>query len=565
MQQITQITTVETMSTVDLAFTQLAQWFKSKIHTQINELLATNPKLLILSNQETTAFDAYINSFGDPVIKQSYNCRTCKNFFNGVGSIVYIDPELELKPFGLADYKDDSIFDTIPDSMIKSAYMAVYDFVKTAKTVSIFTKETFDLRSDKYFGFEYTGDWSHFAVNKDTQKNLIEYIKTSVPSVEKAGHGYGRSELTHLNNFFDEVALVFNGKLLPRSELRTREMSTWDELCKWVDGVKEQRTNLMRLELITNGLSKLSVRGGPLGQLIQWLANGEETQVAFNKYYGMCSPLKYKRTTRAPSGLEFEKSVAFLEQNGYDKFLPKKLLSINDYALYPDFLYWTPKKEVISDSETTSIFAKQRKIIEANKTKVKEEPVATNELRTSINFFVETFLPNIELIDISIEKMYHYNSFVAGAMVHNTEPNSGSMYKDGKAVQPFSFHELQNQYSRAVRINDTTVQGLYVNKVPYGEFHSYQLAVILENMEFITEIPMPIFADSLINDLQQHSRTIDNWCSLNKLNVNDNGEIVNDEKQTGFLMLSINNTFTITYRDNGGTLIKRDIILTSVN
>ena len=65
MQQITQITTVETMSTVDLAFTQLAQWFKSKIHTQINELLATNPKLLILSNQETTAFDAYINSFGD--------------------------------------------------------------------------------------------------------------------------------------------------------------------------------------------------------------------------------------------------------------------------------------------------------------------------------------------------------------------------------------------------------------------------------------------------------------------------------------------------------------------
>lgn len=565
MQQINQITSVLTIEEVDLSYSELITWFKNKINEKINSLLESDLKLLILNSQKNTVYDVYINSFNDPIIKQSYNCRTCKNFFNGIGSILYINENMESVPFGLVNYKDDVLFENIPDSEVKRAYMNVFDYVKESKHVDVFTKETFDLKSDKYFGFEVTGQWAHFSVNAETKKKLINLFNTSVPSTEKAGHGYGRSELMHLNKFFDEISVVHNGKLLARSELRTREMTVWDDLCAWVDSVKDQRINLMRFELITNGLSKLTVRGGPLGQLIQWLANGEETQVAFNKYYGMCSPLKYKRTTRAPSGLEFEKSVAFLEQNGYDKFLPKKLLSIDDYALYPDFLYWTPKKEVISDSETTSIFAKQRKIIENKETKVKAEPVSTNELRTSINFFVETFLPNIELIDISIAKMYHYENFVAGAMVHNTEPNSGSMYKNGKAVQLFSFHEFQNEYSREVKINDTTVHGLYVNKVPHGEFHSYHLAVILENMEFITEIPMPIFADSLINDLQQHSRTIDNWCSINKLNVNDNGEIVNDEKQTGFLMLSINNTFTITYRDNAGTLIKRDILLTSVN
>lgn len=538
-------------------FRKFAAWFKPRATALVEEHMALEtPAFVRVENVDL--YNVFVSNFATPELQQEHTCSACKQFLRGLGSfgvIKQLEFGLAVVPFALP-YLDDAFEEEVPE-LYHKPYRSILNAL-TQNKHSILKASDIDVKSD-YFGTEEAGGYAHMSLDYSVIKRtkINEYFMKTLPN--PTGHGLGRAEIKSTQDWLDICYSAFEKATIPAAELLKRDRPILNEIATTLNQAKAyNRSLVVKIMLIQNGLRFLHLRKTTVGALIEAIAKGDSFEAAFKEYSKYTDPRNYMRPTRMPNEVEFEKSVAFLTENGYAEFMPMRLATWKDLEEH-DMLNWSKAEPIVEvTDQPTDIFAKQRKRV-TNPVATPPAQITTLPTQTcSLFWFINKILSkpeNIVKVLFTPPKL-HWGSF---AISHKTERNN--LFADGKMVRPFTGVQPINHYDlpRIVEMPHSEVDGIRiwegVDEDDIGGVH-----FIFKDASWKIALTPPLFAETLVPELRPHRRTIEDWSRLNLMNVDENDKVIPFENAVLALPMGVGQSVTITFADN----TKRRFDITSV-
>ena len=244
-------------------FKPMADWFKDANKKHMSYLMSEyevgNGCLLLSRNQ---LFSTWLNSI-DQEKRQTYHCRACKSFIDGIGAMLYVHPETyEVEPFALPPVDENT-----PKEWVHS-YSILREELKRSKSLMI-PREN-HAKIGNWFGspesvVEGKGHFTHFDAfmpENELRQWLVEYLPEAT--------GFGHIEVKIMLDWFEAIEKTDFEAIIKDDVIN----DDWDNL-ELFKQIKEnmRNPNINRLIYVRYNLAKtghhlLKLRNSSIGQLV---------------------------------------------------------------------------------------------------------------------------------------------------------------------------------------------------------------------------------------------------------------------------------------------------------
>ncbi len=514
---MTEVNTTPTLCTHDHnAYDAKADKQYHDLRTGLNAIIATHAQELSkqIANPETDDVLRLVRIGGDVFghflagidesIRQQYNCRTCKQFFNGFGSLAFLTKELKVIP--LAFPTDESVWLPLTGEVFEQAYrnvLAAFD----VKSVSPMTVAMHAEMGD-FLGTSERGGFNHIC-HTDVV-GIRAFLEGLLIDTVSMGHGFGQPEMVQIHDAFRKYneLVVEKAFAIPRDRLRERDLYELDLCVKmtkdYMSKNADQRTLWVTRYLMDLGLGIVHFKNSVVGALIEDLQK-LSAEDALNNYYAYTDPVKYKRKVALPTEKQFEESVKFLEDNDYTRKLEMRFATMEEVL---PIYKWVPT------AKTADVFA-------ALRSKVKNEDDAKRLALPAEQISISGFNTVLEeLIEKGELKSIGYKSEILqyGIVARNVADDAGDAYVDGSIIHPFYMAETAQMRTGHVKFDSHQVHGIFT-AASNGGRKLYVLSFGGGEVNF--GIRPLNYVETLNDELKPHQRMIDAWDKTKYLNPTD--------------------------------------------
>ena len=372
--------------------------------------LMSQHKLFVVNLERNALWEAYLDCFTDPVIKQEHNCNCCKSFIRQYGNIVAI---VDNKIVTMWDFEIDGIFIEVPKvlgnlvrkSPIQSEYLC-----DPAKLVTNFTfneelfkwtnfyceipKELDNLVSCDTVklgtDFNVTKElvkWSHFYV--ELPKTKVYRGNLSIDSVIEESSStkqvFKRSlDEISIDSIETVLELIEQNSLYRGSEFKAM-LSTFLAHKKAYD-----KSTSKDIYAWSNYHIGGKIRNTAIGTLLVDLSNELELDQAVRKFEAMVAPANYKRPTSLVTPRMVEDAKATIQDLGLTESLQRR------YAVIDDL----PIEQVIFIDRSIS---KEKDVFDSITTTLVNHKQFTKVEEISLEAFIANVIPTAKSIEVLFE------------------------------------------------------------------------------------------------------------------------------------------------------------------
>lgn len=509
----------------DSSFKPMADWFQEASRKHIEDMMieieAGNGVLLKSTGDIFIKFLLAI----DADVRQEYNCRSCKTYLNGVGSIVFVkEGTYEVIPFGLPPADEN-----IPAEWAY-AYSEARDALLASNSFTVLQKD--EAAVGNWFGTPCSThqdgrNFTHFYAGVEDEA-LRGWLIDVLPKYDK--HGVGKSEVTASLEWFETI-LKTDWSSIRETDVKTNDWSTLSIFQSIKDALSNRNVDrgiYARYWLAKTGLLVLQLKNSSIGTVIQNIADGNGTEVALAKYKQMTDPRYYKRAIRLPNEQEFEAGVKYLEEKGYDKYLPLRMMSFDE--LVPYFVWVKPVTAAVGETKKASLFDNLRdKVVKNESEKVNKELFA-NAIGISLAGFIDTILNGPD--KIHGVKYLNDVAFIGGFSTPVDE-GASAIFNDNTLPINWNFTQYMSRIGKlgsgtVAHWNnvdlDKSCDGLRVCVPRNGR--DRVLALVYDNTTWLEKLQTPCFADNYISELHVVRRLLEHWGRTTPMNIDENGDLI---------------------------------------
>jgi hypothetical protein len=332
-------------------------------------------------------WEAYLDSFDDPIERQDHNCNHCKSFIRQFGGIVAIKNH---KIATLWDFEIDGIFAKVPKNL--------GEIVRKAKIVDVFISSEAQLGTKSNYA-EKTGiTWSHFnftlrSVRVYTGVKTIDSyrgdMRTNKQVLERA--------LTELKISASETVLdLIDQNDLYRGQEHAKAVRSLLDKQKEYAALPVENRELFLWENIN--FPNARIRNTAIGTLLIDLSEGMELDAAVSRYESVVAPQNYKRPNAIVTQKMVEEAQKTLISLGCEAALYRRHANVTDIKV-TDLMY-------VNRSSTTS----PSNIFEEVKTDLPIHPKTLKGFtEISIENFVSDILPSVQSLEVFLENRLEGN------------------------------------------------------------------------------------------------------------------------------------------------------------
>lgn len=536
-------------------FRKFAAWFRPRATDQVLKFVEQAKEgtrlLFVRSNSDVTLYDVWVKNFETEALRQEHTCHACKRYLNGLGTFGIIAGDLDrVDSFALPD--DDEAFELeVPHEYHKPYRAVLKAFYSSGWNIPL-VAEIEDYGD--IFGTEEAGGWSHMALEyaRITRRQLTNLFTQQFANPQ--GTGLGRAEIKTSQDWLNTL-IEFGETPIPLDKIRNSDKPVLEAMRKFAAiAVKKgvDRGLMIRADMIVNGLHFLRTRNTVIGVLVEDLAKGISLNTALESYGKYTDSRNYMRPSRLPSEGKFAQDVKFLTENGYDKFMPMRLATMDDLREYGSLMWEEAKPEVIAqdiDENPLGIFGKQASKMQAAKGNAPKERKWSNvgTERISHRSLVLDVFNKPELIDsiIFAPNSLYWGSF---AVPHVVEGNN--LFENGEMVRSFIAAEQIPAYNAHRYYKFDVPQKFTAYRIAKDkETDAHHVYLIADNCQWLVPISPPLFAASLNKELRECRHTIEDYMRQNPMNVDLEGKVVPIENAVLSVPLLVNHSITIRFKD----------------
>lgn len=337
--------------------------------------LMSQHKLFVVNLERNALWEAYLDCFTDPVIKQEHNCNCCKSFIRQYGNIVAI---IDNKVVTMWDFDIDGIFTEVPkvlgklvrEAPIQSEYLC--DYAKLGIDFNV-TKELIT--------------WTHFYV--ELPKTKVYKGSLSIESVigesSSTKQVFKRSldEIT-IDSIETVLELIEQNSLYRGTEFKAM-LSTFLAHKKTYD-----KSTSKDIYAWSNYHTGGKIRNTAIGTLLVDLSNEMELDQAVRKFEAMVAPANYKRPTSLVTPRMVEDAKATIQELGLTESLQRR------YAVIDDL----PVEQVIFINRSIS---KEKDVFDTLATEVVNMKHLTKHAEITLEDFITNVVPTAKAIEVLFE------------------------------------------------------------------------------------------------------------------------------------------------------------------
>lgn len=337
--------------------------------------LMSQHNLFVVNLERNALWEAYLDCFTDPVIKQEHNCICCKSFIRQYGNIIAI---INNKVVTMWDFEIDGIFTEVPkvlgklvrEAPIQSEYLC--DHAKLGTDFNV-TKELIT--------------WTHFYV--ELPKTKVYKGSLSIDSVI----GESSSTKQVFKRSLDEISidsiktvleLIEQNSLYRGSEFRAM-LSTFLAHKKAYD-----KTTAKDIYAWSNYHTGGKIRNTAIGTLLVDLSNEMELDQAVRKFEAMVAPANYKRPTSLVTPRMVEEAKATIQELGLTESLQRR------YAVIDDL----PVEQVIFIDRSIT---KEKDVFDTLATETNNPKKLSKTEEISLEAFITNVVPTAKAIEVLFE------------------------------------------------------------------------------------------------------------------------------------------------------------------
>jgi len=300
--------------------------FKKQMQDAFVALIKNQTHLYVVPILPDELWDTYINSFTDPVEKQSHTCSACKSFIRHYGNIV-----------ALVDGKAKSIWDFQSEGSYEIARKALADKVAQYPIYNVFFSKFAKLGVD--FNTQLTENqgvikWNHFYIELPRK-----FVITSSDSIESL-MGHYRDNRNVFKRALEEISietletvleLIAQGSLYRGDEFK----GALTEFLKYKRQYSkvEDKENYTWQAAVNLPASIAKIRNSAIGTLLIDITEGKELDYAVTAFERMMAPANYKRPTAIVTKAMVERAEKEIEELGLTNSLGRRLANPEDISV----------------------------------------------------------------------------------------------------------------------------------------------------------------------------------------------------------------------------------------
>jgi len=337
-----------------------------------------------------------------------YDCNTCKRFIQQVGGLVWVDDDLNMHTIWEQSFEVGYPYGGVAKSMhnyiIANADVKNVFLANSRYQVMIGEQENYE-----YGDSEIINTWNHFwfepsrVVSGDIIGTLFAKYKSAFESTY-------RSLLDINESSIDLVLELCNDNNLYKGAEHIEKLEILKKLKSDTIDLTDEHKTLYVWKYVKNKSAVVhSFRTSLIGTLLVDLSNGEDLEVAVNKYESKAAPENYQHKRKIATRSQIKKAEERLVEMGMVDSLLRRTAKLSDIAI-DDVLFADQKvhgqmKESLSG---LSIF-QDLEIESQNKHQVNVDLSKVEEM--SIDDFINNLLPKVTSIEAYVDKN-HKNNFV---------------------------------------------------------------------------------------------------------------------------------------------------------
>jgi len=362
----------------------------------------------------TVAYDrdiiwqAYVNGFNEPAIKQEHTCSACRSFIRQVGAVIIVNDDLTRTTlWDLAD---------IPEEYAASI-AALKAYVNTASIVGRFYHDQPVVGVDKNTDKELHVVWEHFYVKLPAEyydKNKDGPTKNA--ALLSAHDVFKRSLVDITQEAIDTVLeLIGQGSLYRGNEHVTTvgklANAKKEYIVKHAKLTEQAKDDYIWREVVTAHGSLTHVRNSAIGTLLVNLSENMDLENAVRAYEVVTAPTNYRRPTSLVTPRMVEEAKTRLTELNLISALDRRKLDSRDLKAAQALFVHRPK------TENKDVFAQI-----AGEGVVDMKKLDRVETIT-IEDFIKNVLPTVTTVRVLLERKHLGNlATLTGAIDPEAKP-----------------------------------------------------------------------------------------------------------------------------------------------
>lgn len=363
--------------------------FLTRLQARFIESVANGERPLFTTDAEGL-WEAYLDSFTDPVDRQHHNCNACRHFIQRFGGLVTIDAHGFIQPaFWHAEDAPEHYVPAIRE-MLRLVYRA--------KVTGVF------LSSEAALGQPRTGDWTHLSVTLPDSMLHTSRVLTAGQKMAEKGEDFGTvmRALAEFNAEHVDTAV----RLLKSDSLYQSEKVLGQ--AEWLQRLHEARrvsldarrkTNHVWLAVATAPSGFCHPRSSMIGTLLEDIAAGMDFDQVSRRFAEKMHPLRYQRPQAAPTAGNIAQAEKLFEQLGLAPALERRIARFEEVPKV-----WRPREpKPEQPASGGAVFGHLKPKGSTPTTSPMEIPAITMTLEK----FMRTVIPDADQIEVLLHSGNH--------------------------------------------------------------------------------------------------------------------------------------------------------------
>lgn len=367
---------------------------KKQVQKQFAKL--AKEELFIVDVDKNELFNAYLECFQDPVVRQEHNCHCCRSFLNNYGHVVAIKNG---KLSTLWEFSTIEPYTQVPqvlDQLVKSKPISGVFLSKIDKLGTDYNHEQLE-----------NGDiirWDHFFVNLPAGKVIRSH--ESLESIQGNARSTAQVFERSLETIsMDAITTVLD--LISQNALyRGKEFEP--QLKAFLKHKKEYiASDNKKLFVWSNFREGGRIRNSVIGTLLVNLSEDMPLETAVLAFEKMVAPANYKRPTALVTASMVKNAEAKIRELGLEDSLNRRHAVADDIPI-TNLLF------VNQDNKNKSVF-------DVIKSEVPVNPKSFARAREiKLDDFIQSVLPDTTTLEVLLENNHNFMSLIAPT--DNTSP-----------------------------------------------------------------------------------------------------------------------------------------------
>lgn len=485
------------------------------VNERFNKRVEENePRIIFKINSKGMYDNILIKNLPDNY-KDTYNCNTCRRFFDDYAGLVYINDDGTTTSllFGENDNRVPSLFTEIDEKMKKA--------VENKKVVDIFVPNI------SMFGSKIIGGYRHFFLDtsnyiKLTHKYQVLYGKNIKKDFKDKLNAAIRSHIEYTEGDVINALRILETNEISNASIYKKYLETFRNLKKiYLDGFyTHEGYNLFVLNVLNAPDSSVFIKNSVLGKMLDDIKAGLPLYQIIRNFNLLVEPENYMRPKAAPSEGNVKEAEKIVSSLGLESALQRRYATLDEIKTI-----WKPSEvSNKNDVNSSSIFGD----LETKESKNKRitDYIKLGTIMTSVEEFVTSVLPRAKEIYMDFSNYNKNEKFHFCGILTQNDPNANPiiMWDNKDERNPFSLYTYyEGSCKEQWNIKESIVKVTAVTNNPacwlhdkYSHFES--CIFILEGCKDLnSNVAMSLFPEILIRDLYPVRSTIEAYSNSHYL------------------------------------------------